>query len=97
MSIETINESSILEESETKMAPRKNNKKTPRIGSKIQVWRGTALQTSGGLKKGDLIKNKRGKIVSRKKHEQGKLRFKENKLKPRTADELAELRKLKKK
>ncbi len=41
---------------------------TTRIGSKIQVWHGTALQTAGGLKKSDLMKNKRGKIVSRKKY-----------------------------
>ena len=30
------------------------------------VWRGTKVKTSGGLKKGDLKKNKRGKIVSRR-------------------------------
>ena len=42
--------------------------KTQRIGSKRQVWHGTALQTAGGLTKKDLVKNKRGKIVSRRKH-----------------------------
>ncbi len=43
----------------------------PRIGSKIMVFRGTARQTSGGLKKKDLMRI-RNRIVSRKKHEQGK-------------------------
>lgn len=38
-----------------------------KIGSKVQVWHGTAERTSGGLTKSDLMKNKRGKIVSRKK------------------------------
>ena len=41
-----------------------------KIGSRIQVWRGHAKQTSGGLTKAQLIKNKNGVIVSRKKHEQ---------------------------
>ena len=37
---------------------------------RMEVWRGTRLQTSGGLRKSDLIKNKRGKIVSKKKSRQ---------------------------
>jgi len=41
------------------------------IGSKRQVWNGTAERTPGGLTKSDLIKNKRGKIVSKKKHKRG--------------------------
>ena len=32
-----------------------------------EVWRGVRKKTSGGLTKADLIKNKRGKIVSKKK------------------------------
>jgi hypothetical protein len=36
-------------------------------GSRIQVFRGRAQQTSGGLKKGSLRKNAKGKIVSVKK------------------------------
>ena len=32
-----------------------------------EVWRGVRKRTSGGLTKADLIKNKRGKIVSKKK------------------------------
>ena len=38
------------------------------VGSKQEVWRGVAKKTSGGLEKKDLMKNKRGKIVSRAKH-----------------------------
>ena len=35
-----------------------------------RVWNGDLKKTSGGLAKKDLTKNKRGKIVSRKKSEQ---------------------------
>ena len=42
------------------------------IGSKAQVYHGTAKHTSGGLKKGDLMKLSSGRIVSRKKHFAGK-------------------------
>jgi len=38
------------------------------VGSKAQVYHGTAHKTSGGLTKKDLMKNKHGEIVSRKKH-----------------------------
>jgi hypothetical protein len=41
-------------------------------GSRAQVWHETALETSGGLKKGQLIQNKCGRIVSRKKHASAK-------------------------
>jgi hypothetical protein len=37
-------------------------------GSRAQVWHGTAYKTAGDLKKGDLMMNKHGRIVSRKKH-----------------------------
>ncbi len=43
------------------------------VGSSEQrseVWRGIRKKTSGGLVKADLIKNKRGKVVSRKKSQQ---------------------------
>lgn len=40
-------------------------------GSRAQVFHGTAYKTSGGLKKGQLKKNKHGKIVSRKKSAKG--------------------------
>uniref|UniRef100_A0A6C0H5T6 Uncharacterized protein n=1 Tax=viral metagenome TaxID=1070528 RepID=A0A6C0H5T6_9ZZZZ len=38
------------------------------VGTRAQVWHGTACRTSGGLHKKDLIMNKHGRIVSRKKH-----------------------------
>ena len=66
------------------------------IGSKLQVWRGTADKTSGGLTKKDLVLNKRGKVVSKKQSEAGKKRFKENKLQPKSSEEMAELRDMKK-
>jgi hypothetical protein len=42
------------------------------IGSKAQVFHGTAHHTVGGLTRKDLFKNKRGKIVSRKQAAAGK-------------------------
>ena len=36
------------------------------VGSRAEVWHGTAKKTSGGLLKKDLKKNKRGRIVSKK-------------------------------
>jgi len=41
-------------------------------GTRAQVWHGTARHTSGGLTKSDLMKNKAGRIVSRKKHHSAK-------------------------
>lgn len=48
--------------------------KTPkqRFGSKAQVMNGTAMMTTGRLKKGDLKYNKRGRIVSRKRSARAK-------------------------
>lgn len=40
-------------------------------GTKAEVWHGTAKHTSGGLKKSDLMKTRRGRIVSKKKHAAG--------------------------
>ena len=37
-------------------------------GSRAQVWHSTAYKTAGDLKKGDLLMNKHGRIVSRRKH-----------------------------
>ena len=45
------------------------------VGSKAQVFHGSAKHTSGGLTKSDLMKHK-GRIVSRKKHALGKKAFK---------------------
>lgn len=41
-------------------------------GSRAEVFHGNALHTTGGLTKKDLMKNKHGEIVSRKKHFQAK-------------------------
>jgi len=39
------------------------------VGSRRQVFNGTAFKTSGGLKKDDLVQNKKTRaIVSKKKH-----------------------------
>mmetsp|Transcript_71475 Transcript_71475/g.149415 ORF Transcript_71475/g.149415 Transcript_71475/m.149415 type:complete len:412 (-) Transcript_71475:217-1452(-) len=42
----------------------------------VAVWRGKLKRTPGGLKKDDLMKNARGKIVSKKKSAKGKEQFK---------------------
>ena len=38
------------------------------VGSRAQVWHGTAKKTNGGLTKSALMMNKHGRIVSRKMH-----------------------------
>ena len=38
------------------------------FGSRAEVFHGTAKKTTGGLEKRDLLQNKHGEIVSRKKH-----------------------------
>jgi hypothetical protein len=43
----------------------------PAVGSKAQVWHGSARHTSGGLTKKDLMKHK-GRIISKRKHALGK-------------------------
>jgi len=42
------------------------------VGTKAEVFHGTAKHTSGGLHKKDLVKTKRGRIVSRRKQAAGK-------------------------
>ena len=44
----------------------------PAVGTKAQVYHGTAKHTSGGLTRKNLMKTKKGRIVSRKKHAAGK-------------------------
>jgi hypothetical protein len=46
------------------------------VGSKAEVWHGTSLRTAGGLKKKDLMKTRKGRIVSVKKHKAGKTAIK---------------------
>lgn len=41
-----------------------------KYGSRRKVYNGSALMTAGGLRKEHLMKTKRGRIVSIKKHEQ---------------------------
>ena len=41
------------------------------VGSKAQVFHGTALRTAGGLKKDDLMRTDKGRIVSKKQHASG--------------------------
>lgn len=46
-----------------------NGKKYPHlVGTRAQVWHHTAYKTPGGLTRKQLIKNKRGNIVSLAKH-----------------------------
>ena len=42
------------------------------IGTRAQVWHGTAFKTTGNLNKNDLMQNKAGRIVSRAKHNSAK-------------------------
>jgi hypothetical protein len=58
------------------MDTRKNTQnggsKIPAVGTKAQVWHGTAKHTSGGLHKKDLMHTSKGRIISKKKHAAGK-------------------------
>merc|ERR1719335_889078 len=47
-------------------------KKKSVVGKKASVFKGTKEKTKGGLKKGDLMKSKSGKIVSKKSSANGK-------------------------
>jgi hypothetical protein len=49
-----------------------STRKVVTVGTKAQVFHGTAKHTSGGLTKKDLMQTKKGRIVSRKKHAAGK-------------------------
>ena len=42
--------------------------KTRKVGSRRQVWNGSAVMTAGGLRKENLLKNKYGRIVSTRRH-----------------------------
>merc|ERR1719492_506200 len=47
-------------------------------GAKSRVFRGTKARTVGGLKKSDLVRNKQGKVVSKKGSAAGKRRYQKN-------------------
>ena len=51
---------------------KKRSEKAATVGTKAQVFHGTAKHTSGGLKRSDLMKTKKGRIVSKRKHAAGK-------------------------
>lgn len=60
---------------ETQSTPQKpveqkggKTRKTVKYGSRRMVFNGSAEMTNGGLRKEQLIKNERGRIVSAKKH-----------------------------
>lgn len=42
------------------------------IGTRAEVYHGTARRTSGGLTKGEIMMNKHGRIVSKRKHNTAK-------------------------
>ena len=44
-----------------------------KVGSKAQVFHGTAERTVGGLQKADLMQTNAGRIVSKKQHAAGKV------------------------
>ena len=48
---------------------------TTLAGQRRQVFKGRAKRTTGGLKKSDLIENKQGRIVPKKKSEAAKARY----------------------
>ena len=48
------------------------------VGSRAQVWHGTAYKTSGGLSKKELIQNKHGRIVSESKYKLSKTKGENN-------------------
>lgn len=50
--------------------------KTKTIGSRVQVMNGTAYKTSGGLTEKDLMLNKWGRIVSKKRYAAAMQRWK---------------------
>ena len=65
------------------------------IGTRAEVWHGTAKKTSGGLTKDDLLKNKSGRIVSKAKHNTAKkeMRLKKFGFGPKSRKELKRLSK----
>jgi hypothetical protein len=57
-------------------APRKSELKT--VGTMKEVFEGKAAHTAGGLKASDLMKNARGRVVSRKRSEAAKKSYLHN-------------------
>lgn len=53
-------------------------KRVSKVGSKSQVLKGLKARTKGGMRAADLMKNKNGKVVSKKLHAHGKKAFERN-------------------
>lgn len=68
--------------------------KVKAVGTKAKVMNGTAKHTSGGLTASDLKYNAQGRIVSKKKSEQGTRAYERNGLSPGSAEYMAAIRKL---
>merc|ERR1719498_257398 len=60
------------------MKAMKSMKKKSNLGKKWQVLKGSKLKTKGGMKAADLMKNKNGRVVSKKKHAMGKAAYERN-------------------
>merc|ERR1719262_1049719 len=58
------------------MKKKKGSKGARSRFAKVQVFRGSKEKTIGGLTKDSLMRNKRGKIVSKRKNAMGKRSFK---------------------
>ena len=56
-----------------RMTLKKRESHAATVGTKAQVFHGTAKHTSGGLTRKDLMKTKKGRIVSKRKHAAGKV------------------------
>merc|ERR1719198_1263064 len=69
-----------MKSSTSKVAMKKAMKsvKISKVGTKSQVLKGLKLKTKGGMKAADLMKNKSGKVVSKRRHEQGKKAYEKN-------------------
>ncbi len=67
--------------------------------SKRQVYYSSdpTAHTGGKLFKSDLMENRYGKIVSKRKHEAGKRAYKNNNLQPKSASQMKELRAMRRK
>ena len=63
-----------------KVTKRAAKKQKIKVGSMRRVWSGTCDRTKGGLTKKDLMKNKRGKIVSKKQNASSKKKFRSSAL-----------------
>ena len=46
------------------------------VKDKVAVWNGEKKQTASGLKRSDLMKNKDGKIISKKQYKRGQELYK---------------------